>query len=394
MYSKIAVIGGGILGLSIAHKLQELKSSPNVFLFEKESNVGAHQSGRNSGVLHCGLPYKPNSLKARLAVSGIRQMTDFCKKNAIDHDICGKVVVATNETEIKYLDQLAERGRLNGLKGLKILSKSQLKKIEPNVIAKKSLFVPQEGIVNYKQVMNVLKNKILENNGKIFFSTEILRVGDNNEIQTVDFAEKFDLVINCSGLFSDKNFNRYTGEKSPIKIIPFRGEYFRLKDEYKDIFNNLIYPVPDPKFPFLGVHFTRMIGGDREVGPNAVLAFKREGYSIKDFSLKDSLENLTYPGLIKFIMSNFSFCIDQLKTSLFSTHFISQAKKMIPDIDSKMFLKGTSGVRAQAMDKSGNLIMDFNVVRKKNQIHVLNAPSPGATASLSIADYILKNYLN
>lgn len=394
MYNKIAIIGGGILGLSIAYKLQFLKPKSKLFLFEKESEVGAHQSGRNSGVLHCGLPYKPNSLKAKLAVSGIRQMTDFCIKNSINHEICGKVVVATNHNEVKYLENLAQIGAKNKLKGLKFLSNKELSKIEPNVSAKKSLLVPEEGIVDYKHVMDVLLKKIIEKNAKIFLSTEILKIDKNNKILCKNYEGSFDLVINCSGLFSDKNYTRYTGNKSPLKIVPFRGEYYMLKDQYKDIINNLVYPVPDPQFPFLGVHFTRMINNDREVGPNAVLAFKREGYSNKDFSFSDTLENLTYPGLLKFIKSNFGFCLDQLKTSFFSSHFIKKAKKLVPDIDSNMFKKGNSGVRAQAMNNSGNLIMDFKIVRINNQIHVLNAPSPGATASLSIADYILKNYIN
>ncbi|MDB4050396.1 L-2-hydroxyglutarate oxidase [Flavobacteriaceae bacterium] len=397
MSEKIAIIGAGILGLSLAYKIQLIKPNSKVIVFEKEDTVGKHQSGRNSGVLHCGLYYEPNSLKANLAVSGIRQMTEFCKRNKIQHDICGKVVVATDDEEVKYLENLGKRGNANGLKGLKYLSKKELYLREPNVVAKKSLIVPEEGIVDYKAVMNKLSEIIINKGGDIILSSQINKIENSKNKIIINCNNNeyvIDLLLNCTGLFSDRNFKKYLNKKSPVKIIPFRGEYFKLKKDYNHLVNDLIYPVPNPRYPFLGVHFTRMINGDREVGPNAVLAFKREGYSNKDFSINDSFDTLTYPGLFKFVNSNFNFCLNELKSSFFSKYFIEKAKKMIPDINSNMFVKGNSGVRAQGMDSNGKLLMDFNIIKENNQIHILNAPSPGATASLSIADYIIKNNIN
>ena len=392
---KIGIIGGGILGLSIAHALV-LTKKYKVHLFEKENEIGQHQSGNNSGVLHCGLYYEPGSLKANLAVNGIREMISFCKKHKIDHDICGKLVVASNEYEVKSLENLAKRGELNGLKGLKFLNKSELNKREPNVLAFKSLLVPEEGIVDYRQVMNKLSEIIQECGGMIHLNSKIQKVINQNNSITVFSNENeinFDKIINCTGLFSDRTFNLITKKKRPLRIIPFRGEYMKIKSEYNDIINHLIYPVPDSKYPFLGVHFTRMVNGDREVGPNAVLAFKREGYKNTDFSISDTLDSVVYKGFFNFLKNNFSFAIGEFSSSIFLSSFVNKAKKLIPDIKPEMLEKGNAGVRAQAMDPNGDLIMDFRIVNEKNQIHVLNAPSPGATASLSIANHIINNYL-
>ncbi len=396
MTRKIGVIGGGIVGLATAYKLQQREPNAKVILFEKEASIGKHQSGRNSGVLHCGLYYQPGSLKAKLAVSGIQQMTAFCRENAIPHDICGKVVVASNERELKFLEDLADRGQKNGLADLKYLSESELKTREPHVAAKKALLVPEEGIVDYKAVMQKLADKILANNGEIILSSNINSTKDlDNSVVISDGKTEweFDVIFNCAGLFSDRNYQNFTGHKRPLRIVPFRGEYLMLKPEYNKMVNHLIYPVPDPEYPFLGVHFTRMINGAREVGPNAVFALKREGYKNTDISIKDALDSLTYIGFINFIRKNFIFSMNEFGSSLFTELFLKKAKKLIPDINATMFVKGTAGVRAQAMDASGKLLMDFNIIREKNQIHVLNAPSPGATASLAIADYILNEYL-
>ena len=390
MAKNIVIIGGGIIGLSVAFKYQKKFPNHKVVVIEKENKIGQHQSGRNSGVLHCGLYYKPGSLKAKLAVNGIKEMTDFCKKNQIDHEICGKVVVATNENEVKTLENLAIRGGLNGLKNLKFLNKNELAKREPHVYAKKALLVPEEGIVDFKAVQLKLKDLIIENGGKIIQNQRVTGLASENILKTNKDEYLFNLIFNCSGLHTDRVFENLTGLKPKIKIIPFRGEYFKFKNNFKNLVNHLIYPVPDPKFPFLGVHFTRMINGDREVGPNSVLAFKREGYKNTDISLHDLYDSLTYSGLIKFVLNNFSFSLNEFTTSLSKNLFIKKAKKMIPDVKSSMFEKGISGVRAQAVQKTGNLLMDFEIVKHKNQIHVLNAPSPGATASLSIADHILK----
>ena len=392
---KIAIIGGGIVGLAVAYKLSQRQAK--VYVFEKESSFGLHQSGRNSGVLHCGLAYKPGSLKAKLSTRGINEMVDFCQTHNIAHDICGKAVVATNRQEEKALLELAARGDKNGLKGLKFLTAKELMFREPFVRAEKSLLVPQEGIVDYLAVMSKMIQLIEQNDGVIFYNSKIETVSSElNEIITLKTKEEefsFDYLISCTGLWSDKTYKNLTLKKSPIKIVPFRGEYLKFKKEYEDRVNHLVYPVPDSKYPFLGVHFTRMIDGSKEVGPNAVLALEREGYNRNSFSFRDAIESVTYPGLLKFVSKNFNFSINEFKSSLFMRDFVIKAQKMIPDINESMFERGPSGIRAQAISPDGELQMDFNIERHGRQIHILNAPSPGATASLAIATYIIENYL-
>jgi len=392
----IAIIGGGIIGLAVAYKLSE--QGALVHVFEKEKAVGLHQSGRNSGVLHCGLYYQPGSLKAQLSVNGIREMISFCKTHGIAHDVCGKVVVATTDREVQALDQLASRGNENGLTGLKYLSSKELKAREPFVRAKKALLVPEEGIVDYSAVMKKMIDLIQENNGQVSYTTKVSSIDQSGENEVVLSTSKntytFDYLVSCTGLWSDKTYTNLTQQKSPLRIVPFRGEYLKFKQGFEDRINHLVYPVPDAQFPFLGVHFTRMIDGSREVGPNAVLALKREGYSKSSFSLKDSYESMTYPGLLRFVGNNFRFSVNEFKSSLFMRDFIAKAQKMIPDVDATMLETGPAGVRAQAISKEGKLQMDFNVIRTGRQIHVLNAPSPGATASLAIASHIIENYLD
>ncbi|MFZ4671993.1 MAG: L-2-hydroxyglutarate oxidase [Flavobacterium sp.] len=395
---EVAIIGGGILGLAIGYELSISHPNFKVTIFEKEDGPGKHQSGNNSGVLHCGLYYQPGSLKAKLAVDGIREMISFCEKNHINHEVCGKIVVASDDREIGLLNNLADRGEKNGLKGMKFLNHDELKQREPNVSAKKALLVPEEGIVDYKQVMDVMANNIINCGGTIYTNNKVLGLTSSNENSIILKSEKneqaFDLVINCSGLFSDRTYSNLTLKKSPIKIVPFRGEYMHIADEYKHLVNHLIYPVPDPKYPFLGVHFTRMINGGREVGPNAVLALKREGYKNTDFSLTDTFDSLTYKGFLNFFAKNASFAMGEFLSSLSKSAFVAKAKKLIPEVEEYMFVKGgTAGVRAQAISPQGELIMDFNIIKENNQIHVLNAPSPGATASISIAKHIIQNYI-
>lgn len=393
---KIAVIGGGIIGLSIGYKLSKTNNY-KVVVFEKESKQGMHQSGRNSGVLHCGLSYEPNSLKAKLAHNGTKQMIKFCSENNINYDICGQIVVANSEEEIKTLEKVAARGKANGLEKMKYLSNRELKKREPYVKAKKTLLIPEEGIVDYKGVMQKLINKIKENNGEICFNSKIEKIKPiDNKILVYENENEhiFDLLINCTGLYSDITFQKLTKKERPLRIIPFRGEYMKIKEDYNDLVNHLVYPVPNPQYPFLGVHFTRMINGSKEIGPNAVFALKREGYTNKDISLPEMFDSLSYKGFHKFIAKNFNFAIKEFSSSLSKSSFLKKAKKLIPDIELNMIEKGVAGVRAQAMDNEGNLIMDFRIRREGNQVHVLNAPSPGATSSLAIADYIIENYVN
>ncbi len=389
---KVHVIGAGIVGLAISYKLLKANPGLDLTIFEKESEIGKHQSGRNSGVLHCGLYYKPGSLKARLAVNGIREMTRFCAENEVAHDICGKVVVASDEREAKFLDDLYKRGQKNGLKGLKFLSKDELNQREPFVSAHKALLVPEEGIVDYKDVMRKMLKQIIELGGSILYNQDVLSL-DSNHLNDILLTEEADYIINCTGLYSDIVFKEFTKQDRPFRIVPFRGDYYELTDNAKKLVNHLIYPVPDPQFPFLGVHFTRMIDGGREVGPNAVLAFKREGYKFTDFSLNETFDSVLYKGLNKFIFSNFKFSLGEFQTSLFKSNFLTKAKKLVPDITEQDIVKGPAGVRAQAMGKNGELIMDFKIQTYNNQIHVLNAPSPGATSSLAIASYIIENYI-
>ena len=391
----IAIVGGGIVGLAIGYKLQSNRQC-NVDLYEKEKQLGFHQSGRNSGVLHCGLAYKPGSLKAKLAVSGIRQMINYCKKHSINHDICGKIVVATSKQDLKLIDDLAERGKRNGLKGLKFLSDDELKQREPFVKSLKTLLVPEEGIVDYKAVMKSMSNNIISSGGNIYLSSKIEKIKKiNNKMYiNINSSKAYDYIINSTGLQADINYKKFSKEKRKMKIVPFRGEYYKLTEGAKKIVNHLVYPVGNPKFPFLGLHFTRMINGDREVGPNAVLAFKREGYKNSDISIKDMIDYLSYPGFLNFVRKNFAFCINEFSTSILKSSFLKKAQVLIPEITSNDIISGPAGVRAQGIDLKGNLIMDFDVIKTNNQIHILNAQSPAATCSLAIADYIIDNYIN
>ena len=390
----IAIVGGGIVGLALGYKLSKVKGN-KVHVYEKEKEVGFHQSGRNSGVLHCGLAYKPGSLKAKLAVSGIKQMVKYCVDYKINHDVCGKIVVASNEDEAKLLENTAQRGNLNGLKGLKYLNNRELKDREPFVSSHKTLLVPEEGIVDYKGVMMSMKENIINSGGDVFLDTKIVKVEENKNFIYINnnSSISYNTIIYTTGLQSDINFKKFTNNKLNAKIVPFRGEYYTLEEHAKKLVNHLVYPVGNPKFPFLGVHFTRMINGDREVGPNAVLAFKREGYKNTDISISDMLDYLSYLGFLKFIGKNFLFSLNEFSTSILKSSFLKKTQKLIPDISSSDIKSGPAGVRAQGIDHKGNLMMDFDIKIHKNQIHVINAPSPAATSALSIADYIIKNYI-
>ena len=391
----IAIVGGGIVGLALGYKLSKNKGN-KIHVFEKEKEVGFHQSGRNSGVLHCGLAYKPGSLKAKLAVSGIKQMVKYCKDFKINHDICGKIVVASDENESKLLENTAKRGKLNGLKGLKYLNNMELKQREPFVSSYKSLLVPEEGIVDYKTVMLSMKENIINSGGDIILNSKIKNIEEKKNLIYINKNSSigYNKIIYTTGLQSDINYKKFTKNKLNAKIVPFRGEYYTLEDHAKKLVNHLVYPVGNPKFPFLGVHFTRMINGDREVGPNAVLAFKREGYKNSDVSINDMIDYLGYSGFLKFIGKNFAFCINEFSTSILKSSFLKKTQKLIPDIRNKDIKNGPAGVRAQGIDSNGNLMMDFEIKTHKNQIHIINAPSPAATSALAIADHIIENYIN
>ncbi len=398
MKQKICVVGAGILGLAMAWKLQERFPEAAVTVFEKEPGPGMHQSGHNSGVLHCGLYYRPGSLKARLAVEGIRSMVAFCREHDIPHDICGKVVVACDERERRFLEDLAARGHANGLQGLAYLSREQLRRREPAVQAVAALLVPEEGIVDYRAVMETLASEIVRRGGSVRYGSRVVVRSAGSTSGPLVFTaggheEQADLLVCCAGLHADRTYRAFTGYAAPLRIIPFRGEYRSLASGAEHAVNHLVYPVPDPEFPFLGVHFTRMIHGGREVGPNAVLALKREGYRKTDISLRDAVGSLAYPGLRRFVAANFRFAAGELASSLFPHVFLAKARKMIPGLTLRDFAAGTAGVRAQAMAPDGSLVMDFRILRHGRQIHVLNAPSPGATSSLAIASHIIAEYI-
>ncbi len=385
------VIGGGIVGLAVARELLVRMPSSQVTLLEKEPDVGRHQSSHNSGVLHAGLYYKPGSLKAELAVEGIRMMTAFCQEHHIPHEICGKVVVATEERELPALDTLWERGQHNGLRDLRRLTPAELREIEPNVAGIAAIHVPEEGIVDYPAVCAALRREIEARGGTVRTSshvTKIFEVDRGWNIETSSGAHECDYVLNCAGLFSDR-VAELAGIKRTVRIVPFRGEYFLLRPEAQSLIRNLVYPVPDPRFPFLGVHFTRMIHGGVEAGPNAVLALSREAYSWREFSMRDTVDAVTFPGLWRFMWKHPSLCGQEIARSLSRRLACRSLQKLLPVLKPTDLQTGGAGVRAQAMHVDGNLIQDFWIEQRPRALHLLNAPSPGATASLAIARYVV-----
>jgi (S)-2-hydroxyglutarate dehydrogenase len=390
MGARVAIIGGGIVGLATAHQLLRRFPSMQVLLLEKEDGPGRHQTGHNSGVLHCGLYYQPGSTKARLAVQGIRRMVAFCAEHDVPYELCGKVVVATEQDEIPRLHALFERGRANGLEGLQLLGPEQIHELEPHAAGLAGIRVPQEGIVDYTAVADAMVAEICMRGGEIKFSSEVTQLREKNgwRIHTKSGAYEADFLINCAGLYCDR-LSRMAGNRDPTKIVPFRGEYYKLKQERQHLVRSLIYPVPDPKFPFLGVHFTRLIYGGVEAGPNAVLAFAREGYRNTDFSLRDLIETVTYRGFWRFLLRYPSICWEEFKRSYSKNLFCHSLQRLVPDLQIEDLTQGGAGVRAQALSPAGELVQDFYFVRQTRALHVLNAPSPAATASLAIADEII-----
>ena len=387
---KIGIIGGGIVGLATAHQLLDRFPHVQLVLFEKEAGPGFHQTGHNSGVLHCGLYYKPGSVKARLAVQGIRRMVDFCERHNVRHEICGKVVVATEPEEIPRLHALYERGLANGLQGLEMLGPDGIHTYEPHAAGLAGIRVPQEGIVDYKGVCEALVREITGKGGEIKFSSQVTRFEQNHgwRIETASGTYEADFIINCAGLHGDR-VSRLAGTRDRTKIVPFRGEYYKLRQDRQHLVRNLIYPVPDPSFPFLGVHFTRLVQGGVEAGPNAVLAFAREGYHKTDFSLRDMVETATFRGFWNFLLRYPHMCWSEFRRSMSKALFCRSLQRLVPEIRIEDLAQGGSGVRAQALAPSGELVQDFYFVHQANALHVLNAPSPAATASLAIADEIL-----
>lgn len=389
---RILVIGGGIVGLASAFKLGRRFPSAHVTVLEKEAQVGRHQTGNNSGVLHCGLYYRPGSLRARLAVQGIQEMVAFCRDNGVPHEICGKLVVAVDDTEIQRLKELHERGQQNGLQGLKWLSRDEMREIEPHAGGVAGLHVPQEGIVDYPQVCEVLLQKISGQGGRVVTRAKVtkLRPTGNGWIAGTTAGDlETDFLVNCAGLHCDR-VSRLAGERRVVRIIPFRGEYHKLKPERQYLVKHLIYPVPDPQFPFLGVHFTRLIHGGVEAGPNAVLALAREGYRKTDFNAVDLFDALSFTGLWKFLGRHRRMCWEEWKRSVSKKLFCASLQRLVPEVQMEDLEAGGAGVRAQAMSPDGTLVQDFCFVRGRAALHVLNAPSPAATAALAIGEEIAR----
>lgn len=394
----IIIIGAGIIGLSAAYKLIEKNHSLKICLIEKESGVARHQTGHNSGVIHSGIYYKPGSLKAVNCITGYKMLLDFCDKNDIEYDICGKIIVATEEKELIPLRTLLERGIENGLKGIKELSEPELKETEPNVAGIRGILVPQTGIVDYKIVSAKISDLIKAKGVEIKLSEEVLDLkseGSRVEVKTNKGSYNSSVLISCAGLYSDKTASMLN-KKIEFRIIPFRGEYYKLKDSSRHLIKNLIYPVPDPEFPFLGVHFTRRIDGMTEAGPNAVLAFKKEGYKKNDFSFSETLNTLAYRGFHKIAMKYWKTGFYEIYRSLSKKEFVKSLQRLVPKITGDDLIPGGSGVRAQACDKNGKLLDDFLFIENERVINVCNAPSPAATSCFSIgktiSEKVMQNY--
>jgi (S)-2-hydroxyglutarate dehydrogenase len=388
----VLILGGGLVGLATAYQLVRHSPASKITLLEKENALGQHQSTHNSGVIHAGLYYKPGSAKARLAVAGSRLMVQFCRDHNIAHDICGKLVVATNEAEIIQLHALHKRGQENGLHNLSWLQPEQIREIEPHAAGLAALKVPEEGIVDFGHVCRTIGEIIRQKGVHVVLHAEVQKLslrGSNWIAQTTAGDFKGDYLVNCAGLYSDRICS-LAGAHVSARIIPFRGEYYRLKKDRSNLVRNLIYPVPDPLFPFLGVHFTRLIHGGIEAGPNAVLAWKREGYRKGDFSLRDAWSTLSYGGFWKFSYQHARMCAREIAQSLSKNRFCAALQKLVPQIQPEDLEAGGTGVRAQAMAPSGELIQDFHLVERSQALHVLNAPSPAATASLAIGEEIAK----
>jgi L-2-hydroxyglutarate oxidase len=366
----------------------ETQPGSQAIVFEKETEVGQHQSGHNSGVLHAGLYYKPGSLKAKLATSGIRRMIEFCQRHSIAHEVCGKLVLAVEDVEVERLRELLSRGTANGLKGLRWMEPEEFREREPHVAGVAAVEVPEEGIVDYPAVCRTMASEIERLGGKVLCGRPVRKLAKAGAKWRVEDVEA-DYVFNCAGLHCDRVME-LTGERAPVKIVPFRGEYFTLRPEARKLVKHLIYPVPDPAFPFLGVHYTRMIQGGVECGPNAVLALEREGYSWWDFKLSDTAEALSYPGLWKFMGKYPGMSWYEVKRSLSKSEFTRSLQRLVPEVKRSDLLPGGAGVRAQAMAPDGTLLQDFAIEQRPGILHLLNAPSPGATASLAIADELIE----
>lgn len=394
MQYNVTIIGGGIVGLASAYRILQENPTTSLCLLEKEDAVAKHQTGHNSGVIHSGIYYKPGSLKAQNCIKGYQQLLEFAQQHNIPHEICGKVIVATKTSELQALDSIYKRGIENGLNGIRKLQPKEVNEIEPHVRSVAGILVPQTGIIDYVMMAGKLKELIENKGGKILTGEKVASIYTKSEstiirTNTNEFATRF--VINCAGLYSDK-IAQMTGQAENLQILPFRGEYFFVKPDKAYLVKNLIYPVPNPNFPFLGVHFTRMIHGGLEAGPNAVLAFKREGYKKSDIDFKELWEILKFPGFHKIMLKYWKEGFEEMYRSWSKAAFTKALQQLIPEIESDDLVPGGAGVRAQTCDSEGNLSDDFLIFDKVRTLNICNAPSPAATSSLSIGSSIAASY--
>jgi L-2-hydroxyglutarate oxidase LhgO len=388
----VIIVGGGIVGLAVALEITKRFPRLRLLLVEKEDRVGRHQSGHNSGVIHSGVYYKPGSLKAKLCVEGATAMVEFCREHDIPHQVCGKVIVATQERELPRLEELRRRGEANGLAGLRLIGADELREIEPHACGLQALVVPSTGITDYAAVCEKYAEIISLQGGTILTSTAVTglkRHTDEIVVQTSGGAFSARFLINCAGLFSDR-ISRMADDDPQVMIVPFRGEYYDLIPERSSLVRSLIYPVPDPRFPFLGVHFTRRISGTVDAGPNAVLAFRREGYRRTDVNLRDLASSLAFPGFWRMAATHWRSGLDEFHRSFSKPAFVRALQRLLPEVREEDLVPGGCGVRAQALNRDGTLVDDFQFVPSRRMLHVLNVPSPAATASLVIGRNIVR----
>jgi len=381
----VAIVGGGIVGMATAWRLNQLCPRLSVAVLEKESQVGEHQTGNNSGVLHSGIYYKPGSLKAINCREGKWAMQEFCKEQGLPFELCGKVIVAVEEKELAGLQKIYERGQANGIQ-CTLIERDRLKELEPHTAGIKAIHVPEAGIISYRQVCERLA-RLVQDHGQAVLTgcrvVGVVRERNSSIIQSTKGEFDVRLVVNCAGLHSDR-VTRLSGDDPNATIVPFRGEYFELKPTAEHLCRGLIYPVPDPAFPFLGVHFTRMIQGGVECGPNAVLAFAREGYSKTKISIRDLWSSLTNPGFVRLAARHWQTGLGEMWRSFSKAAFVKVLKRLVPEVDSTDLVPAPSGVRAMAVSRDGSLVDDFLITETELAVHVINAPSPAATASLNI----------
>jgi (S)-2-hydroxyglutarate dehydrogenase len=392
----VTIIGAGIAGLATAYRLLQKRPGLKVAVLEKEDTIAAHQTGHNSGVIHSGIYYKPGSLKALNCQQGYRELLEFCREYEVPHEVCGKVIVATKNEEMPLLENILERGRANGMKGLEKLGPEALKEIEPHTAGIAAVWVPQAGIVNYSRVAAGYARQSKELGAALFTGEKVEQITTSADksvsIETKRHEYTTGLAVNCAGLYADK-VAEMAGQKLDVQVVPFRGEYYVLRPETEYLVNNLIYPVPNPAFPFLGVHFTRMMEGGIEAGPNAVLAFRREGYTRWDFHLGEFAEILSFRGFQKLAAKYWQIEIGELHRSFSKRAFVSALRHLVPDIGMNDLTRGGAGVRAMAVGSDGNIADDFLIMEGKSMVHVINAPSPAATASLAIGNTIAETAL-